>query len=129
MPIKTGEQIKEKIENGIAILEKQRQEAIEACPDYESLANGIANREKGMLNAILDDLEVHEGDKLTGLEALAGMPREEQELFLIGCTCPDLFRLQNFGDGRCEEDICGECKLKSLNATYIYHNGKLEGEK
>jgi hypothetical protein len=127
---RTGEQIRATIEQAI----QRNKDLVNCMPVSWSLQQmkeeeAKLSRVVWALQDILSYMEVQEGDKATGAEILAGMPREEQELFLIACTCPDEFELQNFGDGRCDDDICGECKLKSLNAEYTYHNGKWEGEK
>ena len=89
--------------------------------------------------------ELQEGDILSGLEILAGMPREEQQKWLdwgcpsdlgIGTTKTDndycfKFRevISDMGDRR---ENCEKCKLHTLSQQYIYRNGTFEvyeGEK
>lgn len=128
MPIKTGEQIKKIIEKGMQTLIRQRDEAIKRFGENEYgklLANDIGNRKIGMLDALLHDLEIQDGDKLTGLEILAGMPREEQ--LLISENCPWEMGLETHC---CVDDASCEAHwIEALQTIYTYRNGKWEGEK
>jgi len=114
-PAEQMKQIINDIKQGMNELDEKRMlQVTEKC----SISNHINKR----LDYLWEQIQLQDGGEATGLEILAGMPREEQGNLFRPEICPSTAGLHD-SDCNCG---CDACWWRALRTVYVYRSGKWE---